>query len=444
MKVLLIRPQAPNKLSFINILDNEPLELEYLYTELQHRGIESYIYDGLIENTSVKDTISRENPDVVAVTGYITQQKLMIEYCRIAKENNSNTITIVGGVHVQRNFEAFYHDSIDYLLRSESVFAFGELITGADLAEINGLIYKQDGRFIQNELVPIDINSLPIPDRSFFNKHKSKYHYLHLQEVATIKTAFSCPYSCNFCYCTLLAGGKYRARDLSLVIEELKTIESQNIQIVDDDFLVDKTRLLEFIRLVRENKIEKTFICYSRADFVASNEDLVRELRSIGFMYFLVGLEAISNEELVAMNKQVNIDENRRCIEVLRNANAHCIALMIAPLSADKEYFRKLYDFVKETKLLYVTVSMFTPIPGTPLYEEYKDRIVSDDIEDYDFLHLVLEPEKLTRQQFYKEYNKLILHLYNLAKKSGIYDFMDIEFYKNMLTGYLKRKMRGY
>jgi|LSQX01.1.fsa_nt_gb radical SAM superfamily enzyme YgiQ (UPF0313 family) len=444
MKVLLIRPQAPNKLSFINILDNEPLELEYLYTELQHRGIESYIYDGLIENTSVKDTISRENPDVVAVTGYITQQKLMIEYCRIAKENNSNTITIVGGVHVQRNFEAFYHDSIDYLLRSESVFAFGELITGADLAEINGLIYKQDGRFIQNELVPIDINSLPIPDRSFFNKHKSKYHYLHLQEVATIKTAFSCPYSCNFCYCTLLAGGKYRARDLSLVIEELKTIESQNIQIVDDDFLVDKTRLLEFIRLVRENKIEKTFICYSRADFVASNEDLVRELRSIGFMYFLVGLEAISNEELVAMNKQVNIDENRRCIEVLRNANAHCIALMIAPLSADKEYFRKLYDFVKETKLLYVTVSMFTPIPGTPLYEEYKDRIVSDDIEDYDFLHLVLEPEKLTRQQFYKEYNKLILRLYNLAKKSGIYDFMDIEFYKNMLTGYLKRKMRGY
>ena len=444
MKVLLIRPQAPNKLSFINILDNEPLELEYLYTELQHRGIESYIYDGLIENTSVKDTISRENPDVVAVTGYITQQKLMIEYCRIAKENNSNTITIVGGVHVQRNFEAFYHDSIDYLLRSESVFAFGELITGADLAEINGLIYKQDGRFIQNELVPIDINSLPIPDRSFFNKHKSKYHYLHLQEVATIKTAFSCPYSCNFCYCTLLAGGKYRARDLSLVIEELKTIESQNIQIVDDDFLVDKTRLLEFIRLVRENKIEKTFICYSRSDFVASNEDLVRELRSIGFMYFLVGLEAISNEELVAMNKQVNIDENRRCIEVLRNANAHCIALMIAPLSADKEYFRKLYDFVKETKLLYVTVSMFTPIPGTPLYEEYKDRIVSDDIEDYDFLHLVLEPEKLTRQQFYKEYNKLILRLYNLAKKSGIYDFMDIEFYKNMLTGYLKRKMRGY
>lgn len=444
MKVLLIRPQAPNKLSFINILDNEPLELEYLYTELKNRGIESYIYDGLIENVSVKDTILREKPDVVAVTGYITQQKLMIEYCRLAKEFNSRIITVVGGVHVQRNYENFYDYSIDYLLRSESVFDFGELLSGTDLSKINGLIYKKEGQYIKNELIPVDINSLPIPDRSFFNKNKSKYHYLHLQEVATIKTAFSCPYNCNFCYCTLLAGGKYRARDLDLVIEELKTIESENIQIVDDDFLVDKSRLMEFVRLVRENNIKKTYICYARADFIANNEDIVKELSSIGVKYFLVGLEAISNEELIAMNKQVSLDENRKCIEVLRNAKAHCIALLIAPISADKEYFNKLYRFVEETKLLYVTVSIFTPIPGTPLYEEYKDKITSKDFEEYDFLHLVLEPEKLTKQHFYMEYNKLVLRLYNLAKKSGIYDFMDLKFYKNMLTSYLKRKMRGF
>lgn len=444
MKVLLIRPQAPNKLSFINILDNEPLELEYLYTELKNRGIESYIYDGLIENVSVKDTILREKPDVVAVTGYITQQNLMIDYCRLAKEFNSNIITVVGGVHVQRNYEHFYHDSIDYLLRSESVFDFGELLLGAELSKINGLIYKKEGQYVENELLQVDINSLPIPDRSFFNKNKSKYRYLHLQEVATIKTAFSCPYNCNFCYCTLLAGGKYRARDLELVIEELKTIESENVQIVDDDFLVDKSRLMEFVRLVRENNIKKTYICYARADFVANNEDIVKELSSIGFKYFLVGLEAISNEELIAMNKQVSLDENRKCIEVIRNANAHCIALLIAPISADKEYFNKLYRFVVETKLLYVTVSIFTPIPGTPLYEEYKDKITSKDFEEYDFLHLVLEPEKLTKQQFYMEYNKLVLRLYKLAKNSGIYDFMDLKFYKNMLTSYLKRKMRGF
>ena len=55
---------------------------------------------------------------------------------------------------------------------------------------------------------------------------------------------------------------------------------------------------------------------------------------NIGFMCFLVGLEAISNEELV-MNKQVNIDETEdalKCLETL----THIVSLIIAPLSADK------------------------------------------------------------------------------------------------------------
>jgi radical SAM superfamily enzyme YgiQ (UPF0313 family) len=87
----------------------------------------------------------------------------------------------------------------------------------------------------------------------------------------------------------LLNEGKYQTRDLSLVIEELKSIDTKNVQIVDDDFLVDTKRIYEFIRLVKENKIDKTFICYSRADFVAENEVLIADLVEIGFHYFLVG-----------------------------------------------------------------------------------------------------------------------------------------------------------
>ena len=48
---------------------------------------------------------------------------------------------------------------------------------------------------------------------------------------------------------------------------------------------------------------------------------------------------------------------------------------------------------------MYVTVSIFTPIPGTPLYEEYKDKITSKDFEEYDFAS-GLEPEKLTKRLY--------------------------------------------
>lgn len=447
MKVLLIRPQAPNKLSFIKILDNEPLELEYLQTALNANNIDSYIYDGLFEKISVKDTIIRENPQVVAVTGYITQQNLMIHYCNIAKAINSNIITVVGGVHAQLNYENFYDDNIDYICRSEDPFVLPKLIKaaakGEGLDNLNGLIYKNKNERIINEMTTIDINTLPIPSRSFFNQHKAEYRYLELTEVGTIKTSFSCPYDCNFCYCTHLSGGHYQVRELPLIIEELQSMDCQNVQIVDDDFLVDEKRIREFIDLIKENHISKTFICYGRADFIARHPDLIKDLADIGFRYFLVGLEAVNNSQLEAMNKNTTLDDNLRCVEVINQTSAHCIALMIATIDADKDYFQGIWSFVKKTGLIYVTVSVFTPIPGTRLYEEYKDKIQDEDITSYDFLHLVLEPEKLTKIEFYKEYRRLFWRLYNRAKTKGCYDFMDMKFYKNMLSSYFRRKIRG-
>ena len=90
--------------------------MEYLYTELQHRGTELYLR-WIDRKHKCKRHHITENPDVVAVTGYITHET--DDRVLPNRENNSNTITS-SVVHVQRNF-AFYHDSIDYLLRSESV-----------------------------------------------------------------------------------------------------------------------------------------------------------------------------------------------------------------------------------------------------------------------------------------------------------------------------------
>lgn len=447
MKIVLIRPPAPNKLSFTKVLDNEPLELEYLHTILKEEGHEDYIYDGLVERDSVEAVLRREQPDIVAITGYITQEKLMIKFARLAKELNPQCTTILGGVHVQLNYERFYDEAVDYLSRSESMEAFRELIQYIQYGKtqretINGLGYKVDGVYRINEFVPTCIDTLPIPDREHFYKYKNYYRYLDLTEVATIKTSFSCPYGCNFCYCTLLSGGRYVARDLNLVIQELEALDCQNVQIVDDDFLVDQERLWAFIRLVKERNIQKTYICYARADFVSAHADIVQALADIGFKYFLVGLEAVSDDELTGYNKKTSVDVNRRCVEVIHQTSAHCIGLMIAPIDATKAYFNNLYKWIVDNGLKYVTVSIFTPIPGTPLYEEYKDKLTSKDIEDWDFLHLVLEPTYMSKSQFYAEFYKLFIKLYRIAQKTGIYDFMDLKFYKGMLEDYLMRKIR--
>lgn len=448
MKILLVRPPAPNKLSFTKVLDNEPLELEYLHTAIRGAGYEDYIYDALTETSGIEAVLRRERPDVVAITGYITQENLMLEYAALAKKLDNSVSTILGGVHAQLNYRRLYSDGVDYIARSESMEAFVQLLQHIERGEgepsaINGLCYRRGDGYAVNPYSFSHINELPIPDRSHYDRFKKHYRYLDLTEVATVKTSASCPYSCSFCYCTLLNGGRYMARDIARVVEEIEGISGQNIQIVDDDFMVSRERLAEFARLIKERGIRKSFICYARADFISRNEDMVALLREIGFKYFLVGLEAVSNEELESYNKKTSVDENRRCVEIIARSGAHCIALLIVPIEATRRDFENIYHWVVENGLKYVTVSIFTPIPGTPLYEEYRDKLISSNIEDWDFLHLVMEPLNMTRTEFYFEYYKLFIKLYKLARAEGIYDFMDLAFFKGMLADYLRRKIRG-
>jgi radical SAM superfamily enzyme YgiQ (UPF0313 family) len=207
-------------------------------------------------------------------------------------------------------------------------------------------------------------------------------------------------------------------------------------------FLFDIPRLWAFIEQVRVRGIHKRYLCYGRADFIAAHPDIIAALAEIGFVYFFVGLEAITDQELDSYNKHISVDVNARAVEVLNDAHTRCFALMIAPIDATRQYFSDLYAWIVAHDLKYVTVSIFTPIPGTPLYDEYRDRIISTDIEDWDFLHLVVAPTNMTTREFYWEYYKLTYRLYRIAKKTGIYDFMDLEYYKNIVTDYFRQKAR--
>ena len=455
LKVLLVRPPAPNILSFTKILDNEPLELEYLATALAAKGHMAFYFDGLIDPNGFERTFKEVQPHVVAITGYITQELLMLDYCKSVKNLAPSTYTILGGVHVQLNYARFYSEPVDFMCRSEDVWAFADLIDylanplsedptlTSHLTAINGLVYRdKDREFVVNPLLAPNINDLPIPNRSFFYANKEHYRYLDLTPVATLKTAFSCPHSCNFCYCTQLAGGRYQTRDLHLVMEEIETITVEAIQIVDDDFLVDSKRVGEFLDALEERQIQKTFVCYSRADHIVKNPELVARMSRLGFRYFLVGLEAIDSLTLSSYNKKTTADVNRQCAEILAPLapKTYLIGLMIVSHEAKPADFTRLYDWVVAQKLHHVTISVFTPIPGTPLYDDYSDRITSTDIRDWDFLHLVLEPTHMSRSAFYRAYYTLIIKLYRIARKTGMYSFMDLPYYRKMLGEFLKRQ----
>ena len=219
--------------------------------------------------------------------------------------------------------------------------------------------------------------------------------------------------------------GQYVCRDIKDAVEEIKNIKSDNIYIVDDDFLFNKDRLYEFIKLVREKNIKKKYICYGRSDFIAKNEELMSELKDIGLYYVLVGLEAINDNQLLDYNKNSNVTNNVKSIEICNKLGINIMGMFIVDLDYTPKDFKILYKWIKNHNLKHIAISIFTPEMGIETYEMYKDKLITDNPSHWDYLHLVAKPTKMSVKRYYFNYYKLLIKLFLKAKREGVYDFID-------------------
>lgn len=439
MRVLLIHPEiSRTKYNFAGVIDNEPLDLEYIAALLVKEGIEYDIWDGQIETIKAQAKIDEYKPDVVYCCGRTRQENFMLEYLSYSKKT-LGAVTIAGGVHTQLCRDRFYKDDVDFVLSSYDYFALIKVIKGESPVGLNGICYKEDGKWVGNTVSPVDIGLLPHPDRTYFNKNSSKYRYLELVPCAHVRTAYSCPYGCAFCARRTLNAGKYRARDIKDVVDEIEEIPYENIYFIDDDFLFDPERIREFIRLVRERNIQKKYVCYGRADFISKNEELMAELKSIGLYYVLTGLESTKDNYLESYNKKIDMNGNIKAIEITNRLGIHMMGMFITDLDFEAKDFREIYKFAKSHSLKHVAISIYTPEIDSEVYKGMKNRIITDNPADYDYLHVVAKPGKLSLKSYYFHYHVLMVRLFLRAYKDGIYSFLDYGYYvKSILKNMFK------
>lgn len=407
------------------------MELEVIYTVFKEAGYEVTLFDAIRpKDKTLEDIVEEIEPTITYTNGVVKQVPIMLEYCQRIKKYCNSIKTIVGGSYAEHNYESLYTPDLDYICRSYDPYVVLEVAkylegSRSNLDNLNGLCYKENNIWKHNSIRPFDINQLPITDRTYFYNNIEEFSYLDMRPAAQVRTSYSCPYHCKFCYRTSLNCGTYVTKEMDKVVEEIKGIQCDVIYFVDDDFLFQRERLQKFIDLVKEQGIHKKYICYGRTDFILKNKDIMMQLKDIGFCYILVGLEAVSDSYLSEYNKHVGAEHNRECVEFLNQIQLRCMGMMIADLGFTRKDFRSLYRWIKETKLKHVAISIFTPLPGSDLYEEYKDKLITQDLTKWDYVHLVVKPTKISVKAYYFYYYILVFRLFNLAKKYGIYDFMD-------------------
>lgn len=442
-KILLVHPEISHKKqSFQGIIENEPVELEYYVTMLKEEGYEVEIFDVSREQISLEEKVRQMKPDYFYICGRLKQENFMKKYLRYVKEWNGDIITIVGGLHVQKNAERFFIPEVDYILTTFDIYTMlpvlqyekqkrekAAMAVPQDLAQINGLCYKVGNKWIRNKQEPFDINRLPMPDRTYFYEHPNHYCYLDMRRCAQVRTAYSCAYHCNFCYRNTMNCGRYTARDIELVVDEIEQIDCENIYIIDDDFLIDKERIKRFVELIRERNIRKHFVCYGRADFIIKNKELMKELKAIGFRYVITGIEAITNRALKNYDKKTDMNINVECIRFMQEIGINCVVMLIVDLDFRARDFKDMYCFVRDMNVRHTAVSIYTPIPGTALYEQFKDKLLTKNPENYDYMHLVVKPRRMSVRSYYFCYYAMLAAMFLLSYKRGVYKFLNYKEY---------------
>ncbi|MCW8802711.1 MAG: radical SAM protein [Candidatus Bathyarchaeota archaeon] len=421
MKLLLIRPRPEKEtIGLQHLMIVEPLELEILGAcKRKHDSVA--IIDMIIEKKSIEYFLKIHKPDVLCVTGYITNVGTIKAICETAKLFDGQIKTIVGGVHCEVCPDDFNHPAIDYRVVRNAVTVFPKILDHIEYgSDIPAGVFKYEEAINDKELPILDFN-YSFPDRSLTAKYRHKYFYIFHDRVALIKATFGCPFKCNFCFCRKITEEKYWQRDLENVIEELESINEKEIYIVDDDFLADKQYVEDFLTQIEIRNIKKHYLIYGRADFIVKNPEMMARFRNNGLRTVIVGFESFFEEELKSFGKNIDVKTNYEAMRVLNELNIDCYATVILSPEWGKKEFRNLENTLKKLKIHYVNLQPLTPLPGTDFMVPESKLIIShNDYAKWDLAHVTISPSKMSTAEFYKEllslYAKIIFQWWVLKK----------------------------
>ena len=415
MKILLVRPPVPrHTIGLKHIMICEPLELEYVAGKLHDHDV--MIFDHLVEKGFDK-RLMEFAPDVVVGSCYKTGTNEVIKDFRKVKRWNKDCITIAGGVHATLVPEDFADVATDIVGIGDGTFLLAEIIDCLQekkaLMDVPGVaIPIGEGLLMKSEKRPYmpKADTLPLPRRDLIAHLQHKYYYLMHQPVATMKTTWGCWYKCNFCFTWKITDGHPYSRSPESIVREIESIEAEDIYIVDDIFLINKSRLRKIADLLIAKNIRKKYLVYARADFIAQNEEVIEEWAELGLSAVFIGLEATTDEELEGMNKECDAVYNRQAIEVLKKYNVDTYGSLIPGADYEQKDWDRLWRFIEDSGLYYINISPHTPLPGASIWEMYKDQItIPEDAHGlFDLSHMVL-PTKMKLKDFYRE----LLRLYS-------------------------------
>lgn len=346
--------------------------------------------------------------DIVGVSSIIVNVGKVREMCRLVREHSPGSTIVVGG-HVAAIPGLHHMIDADHIVKGEGVEWF------------RAFLGEPTDRPINHPVIPSSFGfrvlGLPGPKGGG-------------SPAATIIPSVGCPMGCNFCTTSAFFGGKGKVTNFFERGAELfhamcdaeHKLGVKSFFVMDENFLLYKERAMELLEQMKAKKKAWSLYVFSSANALSKYK--MRELVELGVAWVWMGLESPRNE----YQKLKGADT----VKLTKELQSHGIGVLGSTIVGMEHHTPDNIVSEIEHAVAHDTdfhqFMLYTPVPGTPLYQQMVDegRLLENvDLADihgqdhFNFQHSAIPREQskpLLDWAFRLDFEKNGPSIYRLAK----------------------------
>lgn len=342
--------------------------------------------------------------DAVAISSFTAMIK--DAYALADRYRAAGVTVILGGLHVTLVPDEAAHHA-DGIVIGEAEPVWAEVIRDLRIGQVKPRYQARPGAF--------DLSLAPMPRFDLLDP--SRYNRL------TVQTQRGCPFNCEFCAASIRLRPGYRAKPVQRILAEIEAIRSiwpePFLEFADDNTFADKRHGRALVEALRPLGLK----WFTESDVsVARDPELLRAMKASGCAQILVGFESPQASALDGLEhssnwKRKRLDEYRRAVDAIQGAGITLNGCFVLGLDGtDAGSFDAVYEFVKESGLYEVQITVMTPFPGTPLYRRLlaQGRIIEPGAwERCTLFDVNFVPERMTVEELERGFRDLMVRIYD-------------------------------
>jgi anaerobic magnesium-protoporphyrin IX monomethyl ester cyclase len=395
-----------------------PAWVAYLSGALKAAGYTDIRFIDAMTNNIADDDLEAlirgYNPDVIGCTAITPSIYKAERVLQIAKQVNSDVITVLGGVHATFMYRQVLAEApwIDAIVRGEGEEIIINLIRAIEAGDwtetrkgIAGLAFIDDGpdggKVVATAAAPT-VKNVDAITADWGILEWSKYIYVPLGvRVAIPNMARGCPFTCSFCS-QWKFWRDYRVRDPIKVVDEIQKLKEEHdvgfFILADEEPTINRKKFIAFCEELIRRDLNILWGINTRVTDILRDEALLPLYRKAGLIHVSLGTEAAAQLKLDLFNKETTVAQNKKAIQLLRDAGIVVEAQFIVGMENETaETLEENYRMARDWKPDLANWSMYTPWPFSDLFKELGDKVEVFDYEKYNFVTPIIKPTAMDR-----------------------------------------------